>query len=155
MPHRIRDDVKRELGRFGVGGDLPELVAAWPNAVGETIARNSWPARVARDGTLHAHAGSSTWAFELTQLADTILERLRAEVGESAPKALKFRVGPVPEPADVEDRASVRRGVLTGPEERAAGAALAAEIESETLRDAVARAAAASLARAAADRSVC
>ncbi len=155
MTERIGAAVKRELGRFGVGGDLPELVAAWPAAVGEAIARNSWPARIARDGTLHANASSSTWVFELTQLADSILERLRAEVGASAPKALKFRVGPVPERGDLEERAAVRTSISTTPEEAAAGAALAAEIENEPLREAVARAAAASLARAADDRPLC
>ena len=65
---RIGDEVKRELGRFGSAGRMAELVAAWPAAVGETVAANAWPARLARDGTLHVHAASSTWAFELQQL---------------------------------------------------------------------------------------
>ena len=65
---RIGGEVKRELSRFGSAGAMTELVGAWPAAVGETVAANAWPARLARDGTLHVNAASSTWAFELQQL---------------------------------------------------------------------------------------
>ena len=75
---------------------MPELLEAWPGAVGEMVAANAWPARIARDGTLHVNTSSSTWAFELAQLAPTIAERLRQELGESAPKALRFAVGHLP-----------------------------------------------------------
>jgi len=60
---RIGNEVRRELGRFGSAGQMADLVAAWPGAVGETVAANAWPARLARDGTLHVAAASSTWAF--------------------------------------------------------------------------------------------
>jgi Dna[CI] antecedent, DciA len=96
---RIERDVRRELGRFGpVEGAIVEIVRAWPAAVGDTVARSAWPARLARDGTLHVNAVSSTWAFELGRLAETILEQLRRELGDATPPALKFAPGPVPEP---------------------------------------------------------
>ena len=66
------------------------IVRAWPDAVGETVARNAWPARLARDGTLHVNTASSTWAFELGRLVTTILEQLRSELGETTPPALRF-----------------------------------------------------------------
>ena len=75
-PERIGDGVKRELGRFGAAGAMAEVVEAWPALVGEQIARNAWPARIARDGTLHVATSSSAWAFELGQLAPELLERL-------------------------------------------------------------------------------
>ena len=78
---------------------MAEIVRAWPGAVGETVARNAWPARLARDGTLHVHTASSTWAFELGNLAGTILEELRRELEEGTPPALRFSPGPLPEPA--------------------------------------------------------
>jgi hypothetical protein len=59
----IGDAVQQELGRFGRGGAIAEIVAAWPEAVGELIARNAWPARIARDGTLHVTTSSSTWVY--------------------------------------------------------------------------------------------
>lgn len=146
--------VRRELGRFGPEANLGRIVAAWPGAVGVQIAANSWPARVARDGTLHVAAASSTWAFELTQLETQVCERLAAALGEGAPARIRFAVGPLPErgPESVEE---VRR---TGPEVRAEhrtkGAELARGIADPKLRELVARAAAASLATAGDDRPI-
>ena len=150
---RLGDDVSRELRRFGSQGAMADVVAAWPIAVGEAIARNAWPARVARDGTLHVSTSSSAWAFELAQLAPELLARLRATLHESAPKALRFSPGPLPE-------APVQGGGTTAPhpppdptsEERELAAAISAEIEDEELRKLVARAAAASLAGRRSDR---
>ena len=48
----LGDEIKRELARFGPAAGMAELAAAWPNAVGEGIARNAWPARFQRDGVL-------------------------------------------------------------------------------------------------------
>jgi hypothetical protein len=147
---RIDSSVRRELGRFGpVDGDMVAIVRAWPEAVGETVTRNAWPARLARDGTLHVNASSATWAFELGRLAETILEQLRALLGEATPPALKFAPGPVPEPALRASEEAPSPALEVGPEERLKGAALAAGIEDDELRELVARAAAASLAKAA------
>jgi hypothetical protein len=144
---RVDAEVRRELSRFGpVEGDTATIARAWPRAVGETIARNAWPARVSRDGTLHVATVSSTWAFELGRLAETILGQLRAELGTSSPRALSFAPGPVPDPP-VNRAAGNAAEVRSSPEEAAAAAAIAAGIEDEELRRLVARAAAAGLAR--------
>lgn len=149
---RLGDQVRRELGRFGpVDGDMTAIVRAWPGAVGETLARNAWPARLARDGTLHVHTASSTWAFELGSLAATVLEQLRAELGEATPPALRFAPGPLPEPVADPATATAANAPVVRPEDRERGAEIAAEVEDEELRELVARAAAASLARAAAE----
>jgi hypothetical protein len=146
---RVGNDVTRELARFGPASGLAPLVEAWPAAVGADVARNAWPARIGRDGTLHVHTSSSAWSFELAQLE----QRIRDALGELAPKRLRFAVGPLPEPpAEVVgdmDRAPVE------PSERQLAQAedLAAAIEDENLRKVVAKAAAASLARAESDRS--
>jgi hypothetical protein len=47
MMDRLGDALNRELRRFGQSGSIPAIVAAWPGAVGEEVARNAWPARVA------------------------------------------------------------------------------------------------------------
>jgi hypothetical protein len=147
--------VRRELGRFGtVTGAMPAIVGAWPAAVGATIARNAWPARVARDGTLHVNAVSATWAFELTRMAAEILDRLRTELGDETPPGLKVAPGPIPEPEpDQATAAPIRRPEITV-EDRAAAAGLASSIQDEELRELVARAAAASLARARSSRAI-
>ncbi|MBD0338427.1 MAG: DUF721 domain-containing protein [Thermoleophilia bacterium] len=154
MIERLGDDVARELRRFGPQGAMADVVGAWPVAVGEAIARNAWPARIARDGTLHVSTSSSAWSFELAQLAPELLARLGATLHESAPKALKFSPGPLPEaPAQGGGTAPDPLPDPT-PEERALASAISSEIEDEELRKLVARAAAASLAQQRSDRSV-
>jgi hypothetical protein len=142
----IEDDVRRELGRFGPAVGLGDIVAAWPECVGDGIAANAWPARVARDGSLHVATSSSAWAFELTQLGGPILERLQERLGKAAPGSLRFAPGPLPEPGPRAERSSQRTVKELSAEALAAGEEIAAGIEDEELRAAVARAAGASLA---------
>jgi hypothetical protein len=82
---RVGEAVARELGRYGPASGMAPLVEAWPGAVGPEIARNAWPARLARDGTLHVHTQDSIWAFELTSRVTEIAERL----GGLAPRSLQ------------------------------------------------------------------
>ena len=127
-------------------------MAAWPGAVGDAIARNAWPARVSREGILHVSTSGSSWTFELTQLAGEIMERLRARLGDKTPTGLRFAVGRVPAlGADLEALAPQPPPRPT-PAETAEAHALAGVIEHEELREVVARAARASLARGRSDR---
>jgi hypothetical protein len=139
--------VRRELARFGPAEGMTEIVRAWPDAVGDQIARNAWPARLARDGTLHVATASSTWAFELAQLEPKLLGRLREALPDAAPSGLRFAPGKLPEPSAEE----LDRGRSAPPEptaeERELASALARGIEDESLRKIVAKAALASLAK--------
>lgn len=154
LPEQLGPEVEHELARLGQapagGGDMAAILAAWPAAVGEAISRNAWPARFARDGTLIVHTSSSAWAFELEQLSESVRER----VGAPAPLRLRFVVGPVPEPGHETVPEVERVAPVPGAAERSQAAALARGIEAPELREAVARAAAASLARVRADRPV-
>jgi hypothetical protein len=149
FPERIGDEIRRELGRFGPAGAMAEIVEAWPAAVGDSIARNAWPARVSRDGTLHVATSSSAWAFELGLLEADIRGRLESALGQDAPPSLRFAPGRLPEPPaeDAENRPAPPP--QPSPEDRREAARLAASIEDENLRKVVAKAAASSLARAA------
>ncbi len=141
-------EVKRELHRFGPAAGMAELVAAWPAAVGEAIAQNAWPARFTRDGTLIVHTTDAVWAFELTQRADEI----RGRLGALVPKGITFVAGPLPDPpAEATETAGSPVRSATAEESRQA-AKWAAGVEDPELRELVARAARASLARAASDR---
>jgi hypothetical protein len=81
-----------------------------------------------------------------------IRAKLAASLGDATPPALRFAPGPVPSPsAEVEAPAEVR---VPTAEEAAEAAALAARIEDPGLREAVRRAAAASLAMGRGGRSV-
>jgi predicted nucleic acid-binding Zn ribbon protein len=150
----LRPELERELRRLGgrASGALTELMRLWPQLVGAAIARNTCPARVGRDGTLHVHTSSSTWAFELTQLAPEIESRLRAGLGERAPARLRFAPGALPDGVGDDASGGSRPLPQATAEERARAAELTRSIEDSALRDLVARAAAASLAAAASDR---
>ena len=93
LPERIGEVVRGELARFGPAGSMGDVVAAWPAAVGDGIAANAWPARIARDGTLHVNTSSSAWAFELTQLREKIAESLAEALGPIAPDGVQVRPG--------------------------------------------------------------
>jgi hypothetical protein len=146
---RLADSVRGELSRFGPQAEIGALVRAWPAAVGEQIARNAWPARIARDGTLHVHTSSSTWAFELEQLSSDIRTRL----GRLAPPRLRFAPGPLPEPETPTPSHAVQDVPAPFADELATAAELAAEIGDEKLLKLVSRAAAASLAKARSSRT--
>jgi hypothetical protein len=144
---RLGDEVDRELGRFGPEAKIAAMVEAWPAAVGETIARSAWPARVARDGTLHVNTADSVWAFELTNRAGEIADRLGID-------RVRFAAGRLPEPPAPESERGVPAPQEPSPELLETGAQIAAGIEDENLRKIVARAAAMSLARASDGRPV-
>jgi hypothetical protein len=146
---RLGRDVERELGRFGPAAGLAPLVDAWPAAVGPEIARNAWPARIGRDGTLHVHTSSSTWAFELGQLA----VRIGAALGPLAPARFRFTVGPLPEPSFETGEMPVQTVPEPSDSHRLRAEELAAEIADENLRKVVTKTAALSLAKADSDRS--
>jgi hypothetical protein len=135
--------VKAELSRFGPQAGMADLVERWTAVVGEGIARNAWPARIARDGTLHVNTADSVWAFELGHRADEIAERL------AVPK-VRFAAGPLPEPS--EERVETR--VKPTPEEHELARAIASTIEDENLRESVQKAVSLSLARARSARPI-
>jgi hypothetical protein len=153
LPERIGEAVRGELARFGPAGAMGDVVAAWPDAVGDAIAANAWPARIARDGTLHVNTSSSTWAFELTQLRERIADSLAEALGPIAPTAFRFAPGPIPEAATEPVKEDARTVSKVPPELQEEGRRMAAGIEDESLREAVAAAAAASLAARAANRA--
>ncbi|MEZ5100477.1 MAG: DUF721 domain-containing protein [Thermoleophilia bacterium] len=145
LPGRLDGELAQELGRLGVPTESGDLGRLWAEAVGPQIARNAWPARVARDGTLVVHTRSSVWAQELAHLEPVVRERL----GASAPPRLRFVVGAVPEPSPAQLEDVVDAPTRPSAEHRERAASLAAGIEDEALREAVARLAAHVLARSA------
>lgn len=151
---RLEGSLRGVLHGAGVpdAGALADVTRAWPDIVGDAIARAAWPKRITRDGTLLVAASSSTWAFELGLLGEEILGKLAAAVGRGAPTSIRFSPGPVPAPP-----APASGPVLPAPPEiddetRLLAQELTAGMTDEELRATIARAAAASLARAASSR---
>ena len=133
-------DVRRELGRFGPQAGMAEALASWPGAVGPAIAKNAWPARFSRDGTLHVATRDSIWAFELGHRAAEIAQALGVPT-------VRFATGKIPDAVPGEATEPTPRSRPEPSEEhRRQAAEAAAVIEDEELRAVVARAVAASLA---------
>jgi hypothetical protein len=117
--------------------------------VGDAVSRKAWPLRLGRDGTLHVAAASATWANELSLLQDEILDALRTRLDVEPPSAIRFAVGPIPEPEhplELPDETAPGR-LEVPPEVEREAAVAAAEIDDPELRELVARAARASLLR--------
>ena len=127
---------------------MAELVERWPDAVGAAIARNAWPARIARDGTVHVNTADSVWAFELGQRAGELAERLTA-LGCAVSK-VRFAPGPLPEAAEepVSDPVEVQ------PEDAERASAIASSIGDANLRESVQKAVSLALARGRRDRPI-
>jgi len=153
---RIGGEIDRELARSGSRDAIPlaAITAAWSDAVGAAVARQAWPLRLGRDGTLHVAVASSTWAQELDLLQDAILDGLRLRLGDATPPAVRFAVGPIPEPPRAIEDAATHNDppIAVPPEIESEAAAAASEIDDPELRELVARAARASLVKARSDR---
>ena len=123
---------------------LAELVERWPEVVGDGIARNAWPSRVARDGTVHVATADSVWAFELGHRAAEIAARL------GVPK-VRFAPGQLPSATPATGPTAPEAPT---PSDLRLAAEIAAQIEDENLRETVQKAASLGLARHASDRPV-
>jgi Dna[CI] antecedent, DciA len=137
-------DIRSELARYGPQAGMAELVERWPGAVGDAIARNAWPARIARDGTVHINTADSVWAFELGQKAAEIAGKLGVE-------KLRFAAGPLPE---ADEEAAVSAPVETTPEDEERARAIASSISDQNLRESVQKAVSLSLARGRSDTPI-
>jgi hypothetical protein len=137
-------DIRSELARYGPQAGMAELVERWPEAVGEAIARNAWPARIARDGTVHINTADSVWAFELGQKASEIAGKLGVE-------KLRFAAGPLPE---ADEEVAVSAPLETTPEDEERARAIASSISDENLRESVQKAVSLSLARGRSDTAI-
>jgi predicted nucleic acid-binding Zn ribbon protein len=70
---------------------LAAVQAAWSAALGERLAQVATPVSE-RSGTLTVECVDAVWAQELDLMQEQLLQRLREELGERAPEALRFRV---------------------------------------------------------------
>ena len=140
----LGDQIRAELSRVGAdSGAAGDAVTAWPAAVGGEIARHAWPARTQPDGTLVVHVRDAIWGFELTQRAAEISERLPGR------PRLKFTPGPLPA---ATPEPTPPPPVEVSPEQAREADELTAEIVDPNLRESVAKAIRAGLARAPNDR---
>jgi Dna[CI] antecedent DciA-like protein len=136
--------VRTELGRFGPRAEIQALAERWPAVVGEAIARNAWPSRFGRDGTLHVNTADAIWAFELKHRAEEIARRAGVQ-------AVRFSPGPLAAVPEEVPRPSAPHPTAAQLQE---AAEIAAAVGPEDLRKSIEKAVSLGLARAAADRAV-
>ena len=147
LPEQLGGSIRSELDRLGAADASLAVTRRWVDAVGPAVARNAWPARMRRDGTLVVNARTSIWAFELNQMAEQIRPRL-----EPTPEGLRFVVGPVPEPVGRAEEDRAEAPVEVDPRAAEAAAELASELSSSEVREALQRAATLALSRRRDDR---
>jgi hypothetical protein len=136
-------EIRKELSRYGPQAGMAELVEAWPAIVGEAIARNAWPARIARDGTVHINTADSIWSFELGHRSAEIAERLGVP-------GVRFAPGPLPEASEEPSKTVY----AVSPQDEEMARAIASSISDEKLRESVQKAVSLSLARERGDPSI-
>lgn len=141
----LGEEIRAELRRVGADSGAGPVAAAWAGIVGPEISGNAWPARTQPDGTVVVHVRDAIWGFELTQRAGEISGRLPGR------PRLRFLPGPLPETAPESPLAPPLEAT---PEQAREASSIAAPIEDPELRESVAKAIKAALARAPDDRSV-
>ena len=90
-PRQAADAIRLAREQVAPRTGLAAAQASWIQVVGERLAAVATPVSE-RAGTLTVECVDSVWAHELDLMQAQLLERLRAELGERAPKALRFRV---------------------------------------------------------------
>jgi len=90
-PRPAANAFQAALQRVAPKTPLAAVQAAWTTAVGEQLAAKATPVSE-RDGTLTVECADAVWAQELDLMQESLLERLRREVGDQAPRELRFRV---------------------------------------------------------------
>ena len=90
-PRQASEAFRAARDRVAPKTGLAAVQAAWSTALGERLAAVATPVSE-RAGTLTVECADGVWAQELDLMQEQLLGRLREELGERAPEALRFRV---------------------------------------------------------------
>lgn len=90
-PRQASAAIRAARDRAAPRTGLAAVQAAWNGVVGEQLAAVATPVSE-RAGTLTVECSDSVWAQELDLMQIQLLDRLKSELGERAPAALRFRV---------------------------------------------------------------
>jgi predicted nucleic acid-binding Zn ribbon protein len=90
-PRQAASAIRAARDRAAPRTTLAATQATWAGAVGEQLAAVATPV-AERSGTLTIECADTVWAQELDLMQVQLLERLKEELGELAPEALRFRV---------------------------------------------------------------
>jgi len=95
-PESIGDLLPKLLEEVGLGATAQavQVIRAWDEAVGPAFQAHCRPDGV-RNGVIHARVRDSSWMQRLQLEKPAIFARLRELLGDSAPKDMRLRIGPV------------------------------------------------------------
>jgi predicted nucleic acid-binding Zn ribbon protein len=90
-PRQASSAIRAARDRAAPRTSLAAVQATWAATVGEQLAAIATPVSE-RSGTLTIECADTVWAQELDLMQAQLLERLEKELGEQAPRVLRFRV---------------------------------------------------------------
>jgi predicted nucleic acid-binding Zn ribbon protein len=90
-PRPAANAFQAALQRAAPQTPLAAVQSTWSRAVGEYLAAVAVPVSE-RAGTVTVECADAVSAQELDLMQETFLQRLREELGDEAPQALRFRV---------------------------------------------------------------
>lgn len=145
----------RELVHAVYPGREPDDITAirvfhwWRRAVPDRVFRRARPVRL-HAGIVYVNTATSAWASELELWKEKLLSSLRREAPEARVRAIRFRVGPLPELAGGTrpERPSASPVIVAALPE--ALARVLASIDDDELREAIREAASIGIGREAA-----
>lgn len=83
-PRSLGSSLERLRGELAPASTLARVQAVWELAVGASIAEHAQPV-AERDGILTVACSASVWAAELTMMADEVVARVNAALGDAPP----------------------------------------------------------------------
>ena len=90
-PRKASTAIRAVRDRAAPQTGLAATQAIWGEAVGAQLEAVASPV-AERAGTLTVECADAVWVQELDLMQERLLERLRDKLGESAPRALRFRL---------------------------------------------------------------
>jgi predicted nucleic acid-binding Zn ribbon protein len=90
-PRPAATAIQAALQRAAPKTRLAAAQVAWATAVGDGVAAVAEPVSE-HDGELVVSCVDSVWTQELDLMQGQLLERLREQLGDQAPRSLRFRV---------------------------------------------------------------
>ena len=109
--HKVETILSHFLREYGLDRKILEgkVLAAWANAVGEPVARNTRPISLV-SGTLAVYTANSVLTTELLLLEQHVIEKINDTVGTTAVRQLRFFVKPLrPTPRKMQPRRHSKR----------------------------------------------
>lgn len=142
-------DVASRLTRYtrvpgGARSEIGRLRAAWPEVVGEDVARQAVIVRLSRAGVVAVACASGAWAQELSLRSERLLSSLTRAVPDVTVTGIRFVIGDHVMPADTASEEP--RDVVPTDRDRAAAEAEIPELDDHELRALLVRARAARIA---------